>query len=158
MLSFVVNWHGPTDSTLLTKFHLEVIIHVNQELRIKNQKFSLWYRIHIYWNQFSEQFSFLQLAYVLLSYCTALYPFFPSTGKGRQDSTCTSLSFAAAPICCPAFSSLSFLLMGLGSVSLGHPHSFREISFPFMALGVKFGIWSMCLCSPLWAWRRVWGA
>lgn len=158
MHSSVVNWHGPTDSTLLTKFHLEVVIHVNQKLRIKNQKFSLWYWIRMYWDQVSEQFPFLQLDYVLLSYCIALGPFFPSTGKGRQDITRTSLSFAAAPICCPVFSSLLFLLMGLGSVSLGHPHSFREIGFHFMALGVKFGIWNMCLCSPLWTWRRVWGA
>lgn len=155
LLSFVVRWHGPTVSTILTKFHLEV---VNQELRIKNKKFSLRYWIHIYWNQSSEQFPFLQIVYVLLSYCTALDPSSPSTGKGRQDSTCTSLSFAAAPICCPVFSSLSLLLMGLSSVSLGHPHFFGETGFHFMVLCVKLGIWNTCLCSPLRAWRRVRGA
>lgn len=145
----MVNWHKPTVSSLLTKFHLEVVIHVNRELRIKNKKFSLWYQIYIYWNQSSGQFPFLQLAYVLLSYCTALDPSFPRTGKGRQDTTHTSLSFAAAPICYTVFSSLSFLLMGLGSVFLGHPHFFREIGFHSMALGVKLGIWDVSLQCPV---------
>lgn len=156
MLLFVANWHEPTVSSLSTKFHLEVVFHVNRELKIKN-KFSLRYWICIYWNQSSEQFPFLQLACVLLSYCTALDPSLPSTGKWRQGSTHTSLSFAAAPICCTVFSSLSFLLMGLGSVSFGHPHFFREIGIHFMALGVKVVIWNVSLRS-LWAWRRVLGA
>lgn len=68
---------------------------------------------HIGLNQSSEQFPLLQLVYGPLSDCTALHPSSASTGKRRQDSSRTSLSLAAAPVCCPALSSLPFLLMGL---------------------------------------------
>lgn len=118
MLSFVVSWHGTAVSTLLAKFHLEVGIHVNQELRIKNKKYNL-----CHWSFPDCTHNRLKSVLKAISSLTAgLWPlvwlhciasFLCQYWQREAGQLSRLLSLAAAPVCCPALSSLTFLLMGL---------------------------------------------
>lgn len=63
-------------------------------------------------NQSSEQFPLLQRVYGLVSDCNALHPAPASAGQGGRTAL-QSPSLAAAPVPCPALSSMHLLLMGL---------------------------------------------
>lgn len=63
-------------------------------------------------NQSPEQFPLLQRVYGLVSDRNALHPAPASAGQGGRTAL-QSLSLAAAPVPCPALSSMHLLLMGL---------------------------------------------